>query len=300
MAARNRDSEFWLPSDILTDDFFADGEKPGESDDDDDPVAALARQLMGHSLARRPTSKASAPMATSPQSTLSGLGSWSFSSYDSPDGPSQVSSPPSTPFQEKEGLDLLCSAAGQVERLGPNCEFSRGPLGPCHSHYLRPYSNQDLLRQRLQQARFYELRRRQLIKQQQEQEFLAAVYRRPQENRARIANAVYGVNGVHQRRQQPVSRSGMTPVLFDGARRRSNGTGVFLPRRTPIEPKRQPACSPVLLPAGVVQALNLNVDEMGTLPRLPGYYYVSENAAVMGGSNLKRNQEVCLPQDWSY
>ncbi|ONK67682.1 uncharacterized protein A4U43_C05F2640 [Asparagus officinalis] len=231
-------------------------------------------------------------MATSPQSTLSGLGSWSFSSYDSPDGPSQVSSPPSTPFQEKEGLDLLCSAAGQVERLGPNCEFSRGPLGPCHSHYLRPYSNQDLLRQRLQQARFYELRRRQLIKQQQEQEFLAAVYRRPQENRARIANAVYGVNGVHQRRQQPVSRSGMTPVLFDGARRRSNGTGVFLPRRTPIEPKRQPACSPVLLPAGVVQALNLNVDEMGTLPRLPGYYYVSENAAVMGGSNLKRNQEV--------
>nr|DAD17881.1 TPA_asm: hypothetical protein HUJ06_019344 [Nelumbo nucifera] len=50
-----------------------------------------------------------------------------------------------------------------------------------------------------------------------------------------------------------------------GTRRECCGTGVFLPRRigSPAESRKKPACSTVLLPARVVQALNLNFDDMG-------------------------------------
>lgn len=100
-------------------------------------------------------------MATSPQSTLCGIGSWSFSSNESPDGPSQVSSPPSTPFQKQDdALDLLYAAAGQVERLGLNSESARGLLGPVQDQpyqiqasRARFYSSQDLILQQLQAAR---------------------------------------------------------------------------------------------------------------------------------------------------
>lgn len=100
-------------------------------------------------------------MGTSPQSTLCGIGSWSFSSSESPDGPSQVSSPPSTPFQQQaDALDLLFAAAGQVERLGLNNGTIRGLLGPPKDHRYpnqttknRFYSRQDLIQQQLQAAR---------------------------------------------------------------------------------------------------------------------------------------------------
>lgn len=57
-------------------------------------------------------------LASSPQSTLSGLGSWSTSSNGSPNGPSQVPSPPTTPFgAQNDTWDLIYAAAGQVARL---------------------------------------------------------------------------------------------------------------------------------------------------------------------------------------
>ena len=57
-------------------------------------------------------------LASSPQSTLSGLGSWSASSNGSPNGPSQVPSPPTTPFgAQNDTWDLIYAAAGQVARL---------------------------------------------------------------------------------------------------------------------------------------------------------------------------------------
>jgi hypothetical protein len=94
-----------------------------------------------------------------------------------------------------------------------------------------------------------------------------------------------------------------------GAKRERNGTGVFLPRPAgaPAEPKKKTSaslqillpsfwpfcllnprslvakysswfgvsgvtagCSTVLVPARVVQALNLNLDDLGAQPRYPG------------------------------
>lgn len=81
-------------------------------------------------------------MSGSPQSTLSGIGSWS--NNGSPTGPSsQVPSPPTTPFgAQNDTWDLIYAAAGQVARLKMNSvdgavKFSnsngRGLLGPPRS-----------------------------------------------------------------------------------------------------------------------------------------------------------------------
>ncbi|TYI13779.1 hypothetical protein ES332_A08G081200v1, partial [Gossypium tomentosum] len=57
---------------------------------------------------------------------------------------------------------------------------------------------------------------------------------------------------------------GMQAFFLDSGQK-SCGTGVFLPQRagTISHSSRRPACSPVLLPSRVVQALNLNVHELG-------------------------------------
>ncbi|XWS36290.1 hypothetical protein CRYUN_Cryun20dG0073000 [Craigia yunnanensis] len=57
---------------------------------------------------------------------------------------------------------------------------------------------------------------------------------------------------------------GMQAFSLDSGQK-SCGTGVFLPRRggTNFQSSRSPACSPVLLPSRVVQALNFNVHELG-------------------------------------
>ncbi|XVF72421.1 hypothetical protein PTKIN_Ptkin12aG0120000 [Pterospermum kingtungense] len=57
---------------------------------------------------------------------------------------------------------------------------------------------------------------------------------------------------------------GMQAFFLDSGHK-SCGTGVFLPQRagTDFQSSRRPACSPVLLPRRVVQALNLNVHEIG-------------------------------------
>lgn len=96
-------------------------------------------------------------MATSPQSTLCGFGSWSFSSNGaSPEGPSLVPSPPSTPYppQRDEALDLLYAAAGRVARLGLNDgSFNgRGLLQPPSAATLK-MSARAFIQQQLQAAR---------------------------------------------------------------------------------------------------------------------------------------------------
>ncbi|KAJ6352434.1 hypothetical protein OIU76_001628 [Salix suchowensis] len=57
---------------------------------------------------------------------------------------------------------------------------------------------------------------------------------------------------------------GMQAVFLDSGKK-SSGTGVFLPQRagTNMQSSKKPACAPVLLPARVVQALNINVHEIG-------------------------------------
>jgi len=45
--------------------------------------------------------------------------------------------------------------------------------------------------------------------------------------------------------------------------RTTSGTGVFLPATASHPPTKKTACSPVLLPTRVVQALNLNIHNNG-------------------------------------
>ncbi|XWS76417.1 hypothetical protein CRYUN_Cryun01aG0174400 [Craigia yunnanensis] len=69
---------------------------------------------------------------------------------------------------------------------------------------------------------------------------------------------------------------GMQAFFIDSGQQ-SCGTGVFLPRiaGTNFQSSRRPACSPVLLPSRVVQALKLNVHELGLQisPRSQKQYY---------------------------
>uniref|UniRef100_A0A7N0SYD0 Uncharacterized protein n=1 Tax=Kalanchoe fedtschenkoi TaxID=63787 RepID=A0A7N0SYD0_KALFE len=60
---------------------------------------------------------------------------------------------------------------------------------------------------------------------------------------------------------------GMQAIFLDSAAdKKSSGTGVFLPQIRPdnqLQPSKRPACAAVLLPARVVQALNLNMHDLG-------------------------------------
>lgn len=111
------------------------GSTETESDEEDDYMAGLANQIAHAMLdddensdrnqssqwaseqkmfANDGASKSNT-MARSPQSTLSAAGSWSTGSSK---GPSQVSSPPTTPLTENtDAWDLLYAAAGEVVRL---------------------------------------------------------------------------------------------------------------------------------------------------------------------------------------
>lgn len=126
--------------------------------------------------------------------------------------------------------------------------------------------------------------------------------------------------------------SGMRAVFLgsNGPGRESGGTGVFLPRRMDngYTAKAKPACSTVLLPARIVQALNLNVEDLRSQPCVlsdTAYnrrYYGKEmdKRQSVGGDNWAGQQqqqhkggfypgcyesqlpsaEISLPQEWTY
>ncbi|KAI3958863.1 hypothetical protein MKX01_023539 [Papaver californicum] len=122
--------------------------------------------------------------------------------------------------------------------------------------------------------------------------------------------------------------TGMRAVFLDSGGKKC-GTGFFLPRRAGqnFQPNKKPACSPVLLPARVVQALNLNVHELGSqfVPgrdqisnltsqgKITNQDYKANNknrsidydfhakrcvAASKGGHNS--SADIFLPKEWSY
>ncbi|WCJ19730.1 hypothetical protein M5689_002008 [Euphorbia peplus] len=96
------------------------GSTETESSEDDDFLAGLTRRL-----SQKLTEKQRV-MAGSPESTLSGIGSWSVSSNGSPNG---VLSPPTTPFDGKSDTwDLIYRAAGEVARLKMNSDVGN----KCH------------------------------------------------------------------------------------------------------------------------------------------------------------------------
>lgn len=208
------------------------------------------------------------------------------------------------------------------------------------------YSRQHQLlsHQRLQATQFQQLKQQQQQQQMMKQQQGSSVWGGPQQQTQSKPNGLYQVGGMnrltrsnsnngrslglspsawpplqHAATQQQQNGSGMRAVFLGApsAKRECAGTGVFLPRRinTPTEPRKKSACSTVLLPAKVVQALNLNFNDKGApfYPRFGSFMPESDSAALRsrnsnGVSYQKRNlrpqqamsHEIRLPQEWTY
>ncbi|XP_057981760.1 uncharacterized protein LOC131167042 [Malania oleifera] len=332
--------------------------------DEEDLLAGLARQL-ARSAIQETQKLAAAPEKTwilsgSPQSTLSGLGSWSGCS-GSPNGPSQVSSPPTTPLGiNNDAWDVIYAAAGQVARLkmgveGPKYHHryhqnggllgvpvntSRVPGPPVKKPSSGFYSDHSMGRNMPQTNQLQNLRQDHLVKQPQQtsvwgrqaKEGWLSQQQQQIQNRGKLVGHENGRCGrplglpqsawpplqLQQQQQRNGNGSGMRAVFLGGSgvKRESTGTGVFLPRRygNPSESRKKSGCSTALLPARVVQALNLSFEDTNTLPQ-PRFSNASplDYGALMARRNAlfveqqKRmrpeapnNGEIRLPQEWTY
>uniref|UniRef100_A0A5B7B6P7 Uncharacterized protein n=1 Tax=Davidia involucrata TaxID=16924 RepID=A0A5B7B6P7_DAVIN len=116
--------------------------------DEEDLLNGLTRQLARYTLQESQKITCNPQniektwvLSGSPQSTLSRVGSWSgrsaVSSNGSPNGPSQVSSPRTTPlYPNNDAWDMIYAAAGEVARLKMNGEGppkGRGLFAPPRS-----------------------------------------------------------------------------------------------------------------------------------------------------------------------
>ncbi|KAJ6798804.1 Uncharacterized protein M6B38_211065 [Iris pallida] len=312
MAESKAEDNSWLPDDLhlaydfLLEDASAESRKRviEQENDNEEVFAALTRRLTVSTPHKENV------LATSPQSTLYGLGmSSSFSSNNcSPDGLS-------TPFEQQpkgsgDALDLLYAAAGRVVRLG--LDEDRGSRKPDRRHF-KPSPNQFLVHQQLQAAEFQQMRL-QLLKQE-----LAAAWRGGAGRRMDLSAAAWpALQKAHQHRTVPGSVTGPALINGYGARRGSTGTGVFLPRHagTPSDRKKKPTCSNVLLPARVVQSSNhhprgtntyfeqgkhINVarPRSNMIPQQPPLRRsngLSKPTAVSSSSHAHHR----LPQEWTY
>ncbi|XP_020571127.1 uncharacterized protein LOC110018218 [Phalaenopsis equestris] len=354
MAEKFEEGDSWLPAEFLGEGFFLEERRaaalmPGSEkrnglvrenaslsypnmvmeteSDEEDYVAGLTRKMARSFLVEDSTSSFwdTRVLATSPQSTLCDAGIWSASSTGSQKVCSKAS-PPLSAFLEQrkeDAMDLFYAAAGEVLRNKQNqrraseryqrknllVDINPSAIAGSHSNQVE--------RQRIQAAQFYRLKQQQLVKQQ-----LSSTWTR--QNRAAAATTTsvrsHGLasspwSPLPQQQQQP--SSGMRALFLNstGARRESAGTGVFLPRRAGSPTAKKPACSTVLLPARVVQALNLTLDDAGIQPRFPAHISRDHETATVrinpGNTEQKRNiyqlpqtsisrHDIQLPKEWTY
>ncbi|CAM8910371.1 unnamed protein product [Rhodiola kirilowii] len=280
----------------------------------------------------------------SPQSILGGIGSWSGrSSNGSNHSPLQSLSPPATPYEaEYDTWGLIRAAAGQVERLKFNAE---NPMRMSPSGQFRETANSEADMNHIPQlqnnkANFFA----------EQQNYMAAA--RIAHNAALLREQRLQILARSVRHNQssygvapelsaqtvwpPLQRPQQYPTTMPARaniqavsvpKKESVGTGVFLPRRynpaPAAPPRKRTVSSNALVPAKVVQALNLSFEEMNARSQ-PHY---SAYAASLSQQNYealmaRRNAflaqqqrivaraddhaqsridlEVCLPQEWSY
>ncbi|WCJ28380.1 hypothetical protein M5689_010081 [Euphorbia peplus] len=299
-----------------------------ESDEDD----LLSCKLAGNDVVFGKENTKGRAVSGSPQSTLCGSDGCScrkISSNGSPNECSKVTSPPAT-------WDLLHAAAGEVARIRMDEEgcvlnrHSTGILGvPQNSTPDLPFSLQPpIAYQKIQAAQFHQMRQQQIVKQGATDVWAkggAAVYnlrQQPQppiQARGRSVGRPIGLSpSVWPPLQQAQHRqggAGMHAVFLGnrGAKRECAGTGVFLPRQiptpTPVVSRKKSACSTVILPENVVQALKLDDGvQKPQFQRVTGTFLPGgENAPRPRNCNVqKRNNkptqdiELRLPQEWTY
>ncbi|KAM0941394.1 hypothetical protein DsansV1_C17g0148281 [Dioscorea sansibarensis] len=330
--------------------------------DEEEFLAGLTRQ-MAHSFLDVGEDTVAFPgaepkvLAGSPQSTLCAVEGWPGKSKRKPSMPPAFWVPPVTPApapiplerSQVRSCDLLYAAAEQVllMKLHEQEKQSRLPARGLLATPKKPPTpampNVSKIRPAgcfdnsvsiptLQQLEFERLKQEQLIKQQ-----ISAAWGKSNRGRGGGVGSNHGRalglppsawSSLQQQHQQSPTGSGMRAIFLNGSgtRRESSGTGVFLPRRAgnTNEARRKPAaCSTVLLPARVVQALNLNLDDLNANSRFPGGYVVDNDIAFSrGGANaapVKRSQlhhqhhhrhspattsaavhDVRLPSEWTY
>ncbi|XP_028785224.1 uncharacterized protein LOC114741139 [Neltuma alba] len=291
----------------------------------------------------------------SPKSTLCTFGSEcgcrkGSSSHGSPTSAYQVSSPGAT-------WDLLRAAVGEVEKMkmneaGYDFNHQRGLLGP-PSRKPSPvnlpvknfnpdvgfYNQTGLSHQQLQIAQFQMLRQQQMAKvasesvlNQQRQSKQAFSNREVRSSEVvgggRNTGRPVGLSSsvwpsLLPAKQQQIG-SGMRAVFLENpaGKRESAGTGVFLPRRVdnPAESRRKPACSTVLVPARVMQALNLKFDEViggqppyqarfngcspmdsdAHVPKVRNNHNLPQQSGYLRPQQRSASNEIRLPPEWSY
>ncbi|CAN6346624.1 unnamed protein product [Urochloa humidicola] len=162
----------------------------------------------------------------------------------------------------------------------------------------------------MQAAQFHMLKQQQLLRLQRERQLAAAWDARQGAGAKAVGcgsgeDAPLGLNPaawpplqkpLQQQHQAPSLPAGGMRAVFltpPGAKRERNGTGVFLPRPAgaPAEPKRKTGCSTVLVPARVVQALNLNLDDLGAQPRYPGGFVLDHDALISRSNAMLASQK---------
>ncbi|KAK7378352.1 hypothetical protein VNO80_03791 [Phaseolus coccineus] len=127
----------------------------------------------------------------------------------------------------------------------------------------------------------------------------------------------------YQRPKHATGGPGMQAVFLVSGQGSCGGTGVFLPQKAGTKSTRKPACAPVLLPARVVQALNLKVHQLGMqispssqgpkCGQRKGEVYRSsestkkknyEKEGMKHCSVISQNQtsspDIFLPKEWTY
>ncbi|XP_062181152.1 uncharacterized protein LOC133885449 [Phragmites australis] len=172
--------------------------------------------------------------------------------------------------------------------------------------YYHPFAHLVTQRQ-MQAAQFHLLKQQQLLKLQRERQLAAAAaWSARQSAVAKAGGSAAEPLGLNRSAWPPLQKpqqrhapapaaAGMRAVFLSppGAKSERTGTGVFLPRPAgaPAEPRKKPGCSTVLVPARVVQALNLNLEDLGAQPCYPGGFVLDHDALISRSNAMLASQK---------